>query len=369
MNSALLGIMRVMEDETVDDITKWRKFCFTQTVRLRATEFAHFQRGLEFEQHSHLLAKELAELTGNFNKLLEVKKKLEDSLQSVVDLEKQISNKFKHMKEAKDNDAMLTVKLERAPNVFLSILQGHQLTNIPDIEKLFATAAKKAGLLTAQLDRVKAKIDKLAKLLQTRRDEIRQSKIIHERLESEIESLQDQLKQVKIASFPSDILSISSQFENASEASKRLLTLEQEIAELQTKMSNIQLDNRPSEASVIEGLIEREKEAQEKLMQNLLEKYNTDELDLEIESANQELEELKAEAERVRSECSAKTKQITTESEAQISELTTKISENDETIKELRERIAELSSKVPLPVHSTKASIGTQTIYVKPTFF
>ena len=369
MHPALLSVLRVMEEETVDDISKWRKFCFTQTVRLRATEFAHFQRGLEFKQRSEELARELAELTKEFNAVNDVKVKMEESLQSVVDLQKQISDKFRHMKEAKDNDAMLTVKLERAPSLFVSILQGHQLTRIPDIEKLFAGAAKKAGAVNAQLDRVKAKIEKLSKVLQNRRDEVRQSKVIRERLESEIESLSEQLKQVKIASFPSDVVSISAQFENATEASKRLLTLEREIAELQTKMSGIHLDSRPSEAAVIEALIDKEKEAQEKLMKSVLDKYNTDELDAEIECAKEELRELKQEADSIKSECSEKQKEIATKSEAKISELTATIAGNDETIKQLRERIAELSSKVPLPVHGTKSSIGTQTIYVRPNFF
>ena len=369
MNPALLSIMKVLENETVDDITKWRNFCFTQTVRLRATEFMHYQKGLEYKQKADKLTKELSELTQKLKSLTDIKETVEKSLKDAADVEKEINDKFRKMKVAKDNDAILMVKLTRAPEVFMSIYQGHQLTRIPDIDKMFSALQKRSEAMVAQLGRIRAKIETLTKIMQDRRDDIRQNKIIGNRLQDEIKSLTEQIDGIEIPDLPSEVLSISSQFENAAEASKRLLTIEREIAELQTKMSNIHLDNRPSEAALIEGLIEKERENHEQLMQSVIEKYDTNDLEQEIAREKDELRQLSEYAGKVRDECLEKQKQIKNDFDAEKEEYTRQINENETTIKDLREKIADMSSRLPLHGHASKTSVGTQTIYCNPSYF
>lgn len=369
MDLAFRDILATLEDETSDDISKWRNLCFKQVTRLRASDFMHLQDGLMAVQRRNAINERIASLDEQLKSIRAINVQIESDLSAVTNCENEMSQKLKRMQQTEDAESMIIFRLEQAPKCFLDILRGHQVTHIPEVQDKFRRIDERVGMLSNQISRVQEKIATLIKSVAKRKDDARQAATTRARLENEMQSLSSQISEVQIPVMPSEVVSIASQFENAMEASKRLLAIEREIAELETKMSTVQLDNRPSEVSVLEGLIENENAEGARLLESVVRKYDTEELNEEVQRAGSEVEQLKVAAQKAKDEADERQKQIRETVERSEPDMRQRIVENDDTIRRLRERVAELASQVPLPNHAAHNTTGTQTVYVSPTFF
>jgi chromosome segregation ATPase len=369
LSSSLRSILSVLEDETTDDITKWRNFCFRQLTRLRFSEFHHFQVGLQFQQTSTRLTEEISRISADLAELKETQATLRTTLAAATDLEKLISAKFQRFNAADASENLIQMQLDRAPQTFSDIFESHRETRIKDLDRLFARISKKVALVSAAVDRIETKLQTLIRLLQKRKDEIRQTDAMRDRLRSEISQLKETFSQIQTPVLPPEVTAISAQFENSAEAAKKLLAIERSIAELEASIARVQLDNRPSQCAALEDLIERQKNAQRELLQSVMDKYRTDGLEMEIEQARTDVEEAQKALRQVQESTEAKCCQISKEAAAQSSELEDKIAQNESAIQRLREEIAELGGQLPTPSRAARVTAETMTVFRDPLFF
>jgi chromosome segregation ATPase len=366
---ALRAILAVLEDETTNDITKWRNLCFTQIARLRIAEFHHYQDGIRYQQSREQLQRESTRISDELQAVLEVKAGLEAALAKSSQIQRQFTLKFEKLRSGADTDTVLLVALEKAPQVFMNIYQGHLASRLPDIERRFKQANKEISSLSTRVDGIQRKLQILLQMLQNRRDENRQSELLRNRRQAEISELKDSFARIELPTFSPEIDRIASQYGNSTEAAKMLFSIANAITELETKISAIHLDNRPSECAILEGLIEKEKISQNALLQNIVEKYDTAEIDEETENARIAVQELSAELESARESTQAKTSQISAKLKRRSGQFKAQIAENEETINALRDEIQELSLRVPKRTQAQMFSCGTDPVFAHPRFF
>jgi chromosome segregation ATPase len=369
LSSSLRSILSVLENGTTEDITKWRNFCFTQLTRLRFSEFHHFQVGLQFQQTSTRLTAELARISAELSELKVTQAGLESALGAVTDLEKLISAKFQRFNAADASENLIQMQLDRAAQTFSDILESHQATRIKDLDRLFARVSKKAAVASTAVARIWTKLQTLIRLVQKRKDETRQTDAMRDRLRSEISQLKETFSQIQPPVLPPEVSAIALQFENSTEAAKKLLAIERSIAELESSISRVQLDNRPSQCAALEDLIDRHGSAQRELVQSVADKYRTDGVELEIEQAKQDVDELQKMLKQVHESTEAKCSQISKDTAKQTAEMEDKIAENESTIRRLREEIAQLAGQIPNQSRAAKVTVETMTVFRDPLFF
>jgi DNA repair exonuclease SbcCD ATPase subunit len=369
ISPALTAILGLLEDETTDDLTKWRNLCFTQLTRLRFTEFHHFHAGLAYEKTSTDLTTELRNVSSRLTELTSIEENLKQSLAAAIQIEQQITATFQRFNTATASEGLLQVQLDRAPETFSEIYDSHRATRLQNLQRLFRRVNKKVIVLSASVARIETKVQAVNRLVKKRRDEIARAESHADGLRSEISDLRKAFSDVALPAFPPEVTAISTQFENSVEASKKLLAIERQIAELEANMQRVHLDNRPSQCGALEDLIEKQKASQRSQQRTLLERYKTDEIEAEIEEARKDVEQGQAELRSLREATEAECASLNERMQQQNAGVKERITENSAVIQRLREEIAQLSDQVPTPSRATKISVATETFFREPRFF
>jgi hypothetical protein len=369
LTSALKAILSVLEDETTDDISKWRDLCFTQITRLRIAEFQHFQEDVTYQKNRDQLSYDLTRVSRERDAALEARAQLEAELARFGAIRQRLAESFGHRKSGTDSSTVLLVSIEKAPQVFRNILQGHEVARLPDVERRFRQANKEITALSARINGVEHKLQVLIQRVQNRRSDVAHGERLRTRMQSELAELKEAFSRIELPAFAPEIDRIASQFENSTEASKMLFSIENATVELEARISAIHLDNRPSECAILEGLIEKERISQNAMIQNLIEKYNTDTLDEEAERARAAIQELSTELQRVKESAEIKGSHISNKFKRKGGEMLAEIAQNEEAIQMLGEQIENLSSRMPVRVDIPKVSVATEAVFSVPRFF
>jgi hypothetical protein len=369
LSPALRSLLSVLEDETTNDVSKWRNMCFTQIMRLRIAEFHQFQEGVRYQQNRERLDSELTQVSGELDAVLEEKARLESALSKLVEIQRQLNDSGGERNSGTPSGSDLLAAVNNAPQFFRDIYRNHQSKCVPNVELRFGQANNEISALSRKISGVEHKLQTLIQMVQKRRSELAQGELLRKRLETELAELKQACSRIELPAFGPDIDRVASKYANSTEASTMLLTLENAIVELEAKISSIRLDNRPSECAILEGLIEKEKITHNALIQDLVEKYRTDGVDAECEEAQAAIQELSQklqnERESIESQCSVISRKLKRRRERTRAEAI----QNEETIKLLAEQIDSLTSRVPVRVEVPLVSVGTENVFSTPQSF
>jgi SMC interacting uncharacterized protein involved in chromosome segregation len=365
----LTALLNLLQDETADDLTKWRNLCFTQLTRLRFTEFHHFHVGLDYEATATRLTEQLQNTLSRLSDITAQEGELKKALTATVKCEQDITQRFARFNSANASEKLLQIQLDHASETFSAIYDGHRATGIRNLQRLFARVGKNVNALSTSIGRVETKVQTLAGILKKRRQEIERVGGRASRLRSEIDDLRTAFSQVALPVFPPEVTAISTQFQNSVEASKKCLALEKSIAEMEASMQKVRLDNRPSQCGALEDLIEKQKESHRTMAQTLLDRHNTDDIEKEIEQAVRDVAEVEETLKTTRESTESESARVNEAIQSQSLALKQKIADNASVIEELRHQKNELLDQVPRPSKARKVSREAQTVYKEPILF
>ena len=282
MRKSLASIQALLEDETTDDLTKWRNFCFSQLTKLQ------YQKIYKKQEISKLML-EAQKLQSSYDEICNVEKEIQEKKQEILDtlsnaakegeiMRKQISKAFSQQKRSFD--------LQRAPSLLKTRLEIHHVKMENEIMKKMNISIDTLDKLNSKLTTMKQKILKINKI-------IVQNNSKYEQYSKESQSLQNEIESIEIPDFSPEIQSLSLKYRNTTEASKTLFAIEDKISKYQSSLQKIpKLEYHPSDCSAIENLIEQEKQKQKEILDSIIEQYNTDQLQSEIIEMKQQLSEL-----------------------------------------------------------------------------
>ena len=103
-------------------------------------------------------------------------------------------------------------------------------------------------------------------------------------------------------------------------------------------MKTVKHDSRISDCKTLEDLIANEKIRQEKVLQDVIEQYNTDELDSEISQIQSRIAIAKSELSTTKEETEKEIRIIQSTFDSKSTELQNQIIENSKTIEALRQQ-------------------------------
>lgn len=361
MKKSLINIQALLEDETTDDLTKWRNFCFSQLAKLQTLKFFKRQEKLKLMIESQKLQNSYEELCNTAKEVQEKKQEiliaLSNAMKEGEDMRKQINKSFSQQKKSID--------LQRAPSLLQTRLKIHQVKMEDEINKKMNISNITLDKLNSKIDTIKQKVLKITKY-------IIQIRSKYEQYSKENQQLQKEIEDITIPEFSHEIQSISLKFRNTTEASKTLFAIEDKVSNYQSKLQKMpKLDYHPSDCKALEELIDQEEQKQKEIINSIANQYNTDEIMSEIREMKQKLADLSDQVSEVNQDSSLKLSQLHSNFSEQEIEYQKQIEENENKINILLKKINDLKKIAPNYQNnsSNMMQVQTQTAFPLPSYF
>lgn len=361
MRKSLLSIQALLEDETTDDLTKWRNFCFSQITKLQYQKFYKKQEMSRLMQENQKLQKSYEEVCNIEKEILEKKQEILNVLSNATNegemMRKQINKAFSQQRKSFD--------LQRAPSLLKTRLEIHQVKMEDEIMKKMNISISTLEKINSKLNTIKQKILKINQIIVQNRSK-------YEQYSKENQSLQSEIEDITIPEFSPQIQSLSLKFRNTSEASKMLFAIEDKISNYQSALQKTpKLEYHPSDCSAIENLIEQEKQKQNEILDSIIKQYDTDQLQSEIIQMREQLSELTNKVTEAEQDSSLKLNGIRSSFNKQEIEYQNQIQENEQKITSLLKKIDDLKKIAPKRQNYSRSmtQVQTQTAFPLPTFF
>ncbi|OHS98324.1 hypothetical protein TRFO_08889 [Tritrichomonas foetus] len=359
---SLLSIQALLEDETTDDLTKWRNFCYSQLTQLKFHKFTKNHEISEINKESHKLQQTFEEISKIEQEIIKSKHQIMEAIQNAKQQEEEIRKKIEQAHQSYEKQTNISLILQSAPNFLKTRMQVHKVK--------FIEIIKKFDSINSLLNSLNLKISTLNTKLQQLTKAISQNKNKYYRFQEENQTLQKQTKSIVIPDFSQEIQSLSLKFKNSTEASKTLFAVDDKIAYYESELGKTtKLDYKPSDCAALETLIEQEKKKQKDIMDSIVNQYNTDSLKQEIFEAKQQILKLSTQVSEAEQDSSLKMTEIRVKFDKQEDYYQNQIQENENKINKLRKKLAELSKKLPVYSNETKETRQTQTAFPLPTYF
>lgn len=361
LRKSLASIQALLEDETTDDLTKWRIFCFSQLTKLQYQKLNKKTEISKLNLEKDKLQNTYEEICNAEKEILEKKQEILNSLDTATKegetMRQQISKACSIQKKSFD--------LQRAPSLLKTRLEIHKVKMEDEIMKKMNISIATLEKLNFKLVSLKQKVGKINQI-------IIQNRSKYDQYSKEIQQLQKQIEDIAIPEFSHEIQSLSLKFRNTTEASKTLFAIEDKISNYRSALQKTpKLDYRPSDCSAIESLIEQEKQKQKEIFESIVNQYNTDQIKSEISEMKQKSSELSDLLSEVEQNSSLKLNQINANFNKQEINYQRQIQENEKKIQSLMKKVIDLKKIVPITPNNliNKVQVQTQTAFPLPAFF
>ena len=359
LRDALQQLLAVENNQTTDELTKWREFCYNQLVEIKLCQI-----NFEKNQKNHQISEE----KGNeeLNKLEQILLEKENEISAIKERIKE--------KEMKKNEIIQEFDQKKA-SIYDAKSKESQLNDIPRIysEKIHVFNEKIHQIVTktfpfekrlANLNsRIESMVNKLSFASAEEKSVDKSLSFEQKKLSLENRALKISMKidDIKHQEIPDDVNDLAKKYRTIDEASNAL-------AELQAGINELQRSIKPHENGIVHctdeidniiNLIHKEESAQVERRSKLEEQYDITQLEEETKSSSEEIAKYEAQLQEIENNFS----QLDEEMKRAVTQLSEEETQNNLEIEDLKNELASLY--VPSKCKNPK-EIGTRTIIDSP---
>lgn len=347
------GILHVLEDSSVDELEKWRQFCYKQLVLIKVAELEHKSD----QQKTLATIQELDDSIKNLQNEVAVKGgeekrdiAKEEWLQKKM---KELEQQLNESKELAAKAAVIRCTVNSASTKFRIKHEAFKYSSEPIINELYQRMTKGIDDINKRIERIQNKIPEVRKVISKRRVDEKERKMLEERLQLKCDRLRNEINAIPTIEMPSDVPPIE-------KTTRQLRAIKAEIEEIRQKQNAIQLREIQSEAPVLRQLIQNQEMEYRNRIKSIEDHYDTTDIDSEIAELKSKLPAIESDLMAMQ-EAHAKTKTELEDSfNARKKALREKRSSNAAELEVLRAKVEELRVCVPPPKRQTLSSKGIQ---------
>jgi len=333
---AFREILHVIEDQTRNELDKWRNFCYCQLIKIKECQMMNTVKIDELNQVIMLKRRELESMNEKLKEKIIEKESMVQYNRELINEEESVNNAVIQAEHERGIDRSIGAILHQLPRTFSQRYQIYK-AKMKNVMTMFVKISQFCIQFCSQVDSLVSKINAINVVIKKKKASIQNERALYARIIEEKGEVQEQINSIIIPDFPQSLMSIKQEYPNPKEATIQLQALQELIADLQERIKNNKVEIHESEIPVLEELIRKENSNYEEVMLTIQEQYDIESLDLEINSRTSNIEILQKTYESLKEESEEKISTIEIERKQAYKELKSQIDENQQIISQLNE--------------------------------